>query len=479
MSIDANTVCSSTTRQCTSTSLRAVLSFACDHSVDVLAAGIVLCGPFMRIAILCTGTRGDVQPFVALGAALVARGDDVVMTAPADLTSFVSAGLITAIAMPFSAQDTLNSELCKKFLAEGNILAFARALQQLDELHRDALVDVFVKAGEGAELIIAHPLMVGPALVLATKANAMLALGYLGPMAATSELPTPVFNVDNLGIFNRLSHVVMLQIAGRGASKTSRATAARLGVNAPEGNIYARADEASCLSLHMYSPALQPRPADWPEHHVVTGMFTIDAATRARLGERTPPAGLDAWLHDGDAPIFFGFGSMPVQDPQHMLELVNKVSAALDVRALVGAGWSGVHVTAPSSRVFIAAAFDHEKILPRCCAAVHHGGAGTTHASVRAGLPAVVCHFLVDQPYWARRLIAHGIGARMPFPKLTAAKLIDALRPLLEPAVKARAQQLSSALRTEDGAAASLRHIDEMLARSLARARPRLSNDPR
>lgn len=410
----------------------------------------------MRIAIISTGTRGDVQPFVALGAAMVARGHDVVMTAPSDLTPFVEAGGMRSIALPFSAQATLNSEIGQKFLAEGNMLAFARALQKLDDLHRPALVEVFVAAGEGAELVVAHPLMVGPSLVVARKAQARLAIGYMGPTAATSELPTPVFNVDDLGALNRWSHALMLGIAGRGAAKTTQATAARLGVSAPRGNAYARADEARCLALHMYSPTLMPRPRDWPDHHQITGMLSIDAATRARLGERAPPEGLEQWLAAGEPPVFFGFGSMPVRDPQQMLALVDEVRSALRVRALVGAGWSGLRKQSRATDVFIAPAFDHDTMLPRCRAAVHHGGMGTTHTVARAGLPAVVCHFLVDQPFWARRLMAHGIGARIPFPRLTAPKLIDALYPLLDPSVKQRAEHVAQRLREEDGVQTSL-----------------------
>ncbi|OGQ09703.1 MAG: hypothetical protein A2138_09615 [Deltaproteobacteria bacterium RBG_16_71_12] len=161
--------------------------------------------------------------------------------------------------------------------------------------------------------------------------------------------------------------------------------------------------------------------------------------------------------------MFFGFGSMPVREPERVLSLLGEVSTALGVRALVGAGWSSLASRDATGRVFVAPAFDHDAILPRCRAAVHHGGAGTTHAALRAGLPAVVCHFLVDQPYWARRLMALGVGARVPYRRLTADRLTHVLRPLLDPAVKARAAALGSALHAEDGAATALGHMATLL----------------
>jgi sterol 3beta-glucosyltransferase len=235
------------------------------------------------------------------------------------------------------------------------------------------------------------------------------------------------------------------------------------------GSSVTRSEARRTLTLHLYSAVLQPRPQDWPAHHVITGFMALDKETRARIGEQAPPAGLQQWLDAGPPPVFLGFGSMPVGDPARMLALVEEVARTLDVRCLVGAAWSGIGASGISAsdtsgaRVFVAAGFDHDTILPRCAAAVHHGGAGTTHAAVRAGLPSVVCHFLVDQPYWGRRLIAHGIGARLSFHTLHAEQLIAALRPLLAPKVKARAEALGAAVRAEDGVAAGLHHLAPLL----------------
>ncbi|MBI1945991.1 MAG: glycosyltransferase family 1 protein [Deltaproteobacteria bacterium] len=413
----------------------------------------------MRIAILTTGTRGDVQPLVALGAALAQRGHAVAMTTPRDLVAFAEAGGIAAVPLPFGAQEVLHSEFGQRFVEDGSLLAFARALMRLDAEHRPQLVEAFARAGEDAEVVIAHPLMVGPALAVVAARGARLVRVALGPTVPTRELPFPLIDVGDLGgALNRLSAVFLLGTLGRGGAATACATAARLGVTPPRGNVHARAEELAALTLHLYSEVLQPRPRDWPSHHIVTGALVLDPATRAQLGEGAPPSGLEEWLAAGDAPVFFGFGSMPVRDPSRLLAIVDDVCAELDVRGLVGAGWSALRPSGGrGARTFVAPAFDHDAVLPRCRAAVHHGGAGTTHAALRAGLPAVVCHFLVDQPYWARRLIANGVGARVPFRHVDAERLVTALRALLDPAVKARAEALAVRLRGDDGVAAAVR----------------------
>lgn len=337
----------------------------------------------MRIAILTTGTRGDVQPFVALGAALRRLGHAVTMTAPLDSAAFVAAGDMNGVQLPFSAHEVFASELGRRFLKTGNMLALLKALNELDVTHRDALVDAFARAGEGAEIILAHPLAIGAALVLAQVSKARVVRAYLGPTTPTRHFPTPLLDVGSLGPLNRLSHTAVLAAASRGGMKTTRALAARLGVAAPRGNIINIAERERGLTLHLYSAVLQPRPDDWPAHHVVTGSPMLDAETRAKMGEHSSPAGLDAWFDHGAPPVYFGFGSMPVEEPERMLALIEEVSVALDVRALVGAKW-----TAPSSnvasRTFVAPAFDHDTILPRCRAAVHHGGAGSTYTASRA-----------------------------------------------------------------------------------------------
>jgi sterol 3beta-glucosyltransferase len=203
-------------------------------------------------------------------------------------------------------------------------------------------------------------------------------------------------------------------------------------------------------SLHLFSTEVLPRPADWPADQRVTGYCPLPAAVRAAVGEGTVPPDLAAWLDAGTPPVYFGFGSMPVLDPPYTLRMLSDVCRALGVRGLVGQGWT--RFGAPDGDdLRVVGAFNHDLVLPRCRAAVHHGGAGTTGSILTAGLPAVVASVFADQPLWGHRVARLGAGTTLPFQKLTAPTLRAALEQVLAPEVAARARQIGARLRAEDG----------------------------
>lgn len=410
----------------------------------------------MRVALLTAGTRGDVQPFVAIGAALRARGHDVVVCAPADLCGFVRHAGLSAVPLPVSAQEVLNSDEGKRLLAGGHLGGFLRMLRNAVRGKEDAVTDALVAAADGADVLAAAPLCLGPAMMLAEARRVPLVPVYLQPVVPTSAFPSPVLDVGSLGPLNWWTHRLFETVFWRAGGDDTARFAARVGVAAPTENLVVAA--RNLPSLHTYSPVVVPKPSDWPASHRLTGMVGLSSSTRAAVGESAPP-GLADFLDAGPPPVFFGFGSMPVLDPAAMLQVVDDVAADLGVRALVGAGWSA-YDGAAAGRVFVAAAFDHDTWLPRCRAAVHHGGCGTTHAVLRAGLPAVVCSFLTDQPFWARQLVRLGVGAHVPFARLSRARLTAALLTVLDDAAAARARALAPVLRAEDGAAVAASAIE-------------------
>jgi UDP:flavonoid glycosyltransferase YjiC (YdhE family) len=140
---------------------------------------------------------------------------------------------------------------------------------------------------------------------------------------------------------------------------------------------------------------------------------------------------------------------MPVLDPSSAVEMITGVAGRLGVRALIGAGWSGLAAGVRDEKIFITERVDHDLVLPRCRAAVHHGGAGTTHTVLRTGLPALVANVFADQSLWGRRVQATGAGTTMPYQSLDARRLEDALRPLLAAEVKARAEAIGRAMAAE------------------------------
>jgi UDP:flavonoid glycosyltransferase YjiC (YdhE family) len=204
--------------------------------------------------------------------------------------------------------------------------------------------------------------------------------------------------------------------------------------------------------LYGFSPHVVPRPADWPASCQVTGYWFLPGAPGW-----TPPAPLTRFLADGPAPVCVGFGSMLGADPARLTALVVTAVRQVGLRAVLLSGWGGLGTIAGDD-VLVIDEVPHEWLFPRVSAVVHHGGAGTTAAALRAGTPAVVVPFGVDQPFWGARVAALGAGPRpIPLRGLTADRLADALRLVTaDQGMQARAADLGQAIRSEDGVATAV-----------------------
>ncbi|MBC7542820.1 MAG: glycosyltransferase family 1 protein [Candidatus Sericytochromatia bacterium] len=406
-----------------------------------------------RIALLAHGTRGDVQPYVALAARLMEAGFDVSLAAPPNLEAFVRRCEIPYKRLSGDSQVILESEQGRRWLSSGNVAAFLKELGDiLHDLRHDLDREVQV-ACEGADAIIAQPLTEDRGLIMAEALGVPLLLGnffpycrtgaFANPFVTTSKLPLPMLNRATYALFDHIwwkgQRPVMNQMRAQlGLAPESRSTKRR---------IYDRRDPF----LHAFSTHVLPRPTDWGDEHTVTGYWQLPQALREKLGEAAMPAKLVDWLAAGPAPIFIGFGSMPVEDPAAILASTIDLARRLQTRIIIGAGWSNLADTDLPDEVCLIGSVNHEWLFPQCRAVVHHGGAGTTAASLRAGAPTLICSVFADQPFWGRRVADLGVGAHIPFRKMSPTGLESALRDLLRPEVAQRASALSKRLQQENG----------------------------
>ena len=213
--------------------------------------------------------------------------------------------------------------------------------------------------------------------------------------------------------------------------------------------------------LYGYSPVVVPKPPEWGPERRITGYWTLDG------DDWTPPAELTAFLDAGPPPVCIGFGSMVGDDPAALAALVTGAARRAGVRAVLLSGWGGLDAARRASDdVLVLDQAPHERLLPLCSAVVHHGGAGTTGAGLRAGVPSVVVPFGMDQPFWASRVAALGAGpAPLPRRRLTVEALSDALRATTQPAMRARAAEVGRVLRTEDGVRRAVADLDALATR--------------
>lgn len=209
------------------------------------------------------------------------------------------------------------------------------------------------------------------------------------------------------------------------------------------------------------SPALIPKPKDWAQHISISGFFFLQLAQNY-----TPPPDLAEFLAAGEPPVYIGFGSIVVDDPNAMTKLIFDAVKATGRRALVSKGWGGLggDEMGPPEGVFMLGNCPHDWLFQRVSAVVHHGGAGTTAAGIAAGRPTVVIPFFGDQPFWGAMVAKAGAGPDpIPYKALTAEKLAGAIRQALKPESLERAKILSERILQEQGSHNGAQSFHQML----------------
>jgi sterol 3beta-glucosyltransferase len=227
--------------------------------------------------------------------------------------------------------------------------------------------------------------------------------------------------------------------------------------------------DADCVRgmpvLYGYSPSVIPRPSDWDDDTHVTGYWFLDSEDKWN-----PPTALLDFLESGPAPVYIGFGSMSNRNPEETAGLVVNALKQIDQRAILLSGWSGLHKNDLPESIFMIDSIPHSWLFPRVAAVVHHGGAGTTAAGLRAGVPSVVVPFFGDQPFWGARVAELGVGPKpAPRKSLTAERLAQAIQTAVtDVAIRENAANLGSKIQAEDGVARAVDIIREIEERRAA-----------
>lgn len=415
----------------------------------------------MRIALLAHGSRGDIQPILALGDTLRSRGHSVVLTVNSNLVAWAKRSGLDVVETELDMEALLKSADGRRVLANGKITDFFNSLAAAEDDVRDDMLRATIEATDGADIVLSTVLTMMRGGLLAQHRQVPFGLVATMPVQATTSWASMFSPWPHLGApaLNWLSHGVLQELYWHKAQKPRLEACELLGLD--PRNVRVRLEDIP--SVHIYSDWLAPRPSDWSAIHRTAGFCPLSPELRERLGEGVPSE-LDAWLKAGPAPVFFGLGSMPVLDPKSWLEFIAETTKRRGIRALVGAGWSDLDRAHLPEHVFVAGAFDHDAVLPRCRAAMHHGGAGTTHAALRAGLPSYVLSVFADQPFWGWRTTALEVGGTMPFASVNLELLDAAIDSVLDPAKQARAQRLGAALRAEQGALRAASVIEQWAA---------------
>ncbi len=410
-----------------------------------------------HIAIFAQGSRGDVQPYIALALGLALRGHNVTLAAPNNFERWIKSFGLTYASMGSNMRELLDLPDVQQVLA-GNPLGVRKVWKSVAVPMLQESLKTIWKVGQDADILIHHPKVVGPSDV-AEITRAPVVLASPVPMFPTSGFPIITMTRDLGRVINKLTWLPLRWARSFYGQQLSQWREQVLGL---PRRYSPRPDVDPCygadLRLIGVSERVLPRPTDWDSKTIMTGYWTLP-----NDADWHPDEALGTFLGAGEAPVYLGFGSMPVDKPEQITQLIAEAVQAARCRAVLSAGWAGLGKQKLPENLIAIRDTPHDKLFPLTSGVVHHGGAGTTAAGLIAGRPTLICPAGVDQPFWGNLVVELGCG---PLPlklkNLSVSTLTKRLSELTQSAVFAEnASAVGTILAEEDGVNVAADLIEE------------------
>ncbi len=405
----------------------------------------------MHITILTYGSRGDIQPFVALGVELMRSGHSVRMAVPALFRDFIVAQGVEFAALSGDPQALLRSDAGQELLKAGaNGLKFLKSFGDLVRLDLPGVLADSMGACTGTDLIVATGFTFW-GLEISQAMNIPCVFANVNALSPTREFAIPSIQSGLVPpILNKLSYPLSLipfwQLYREplNAWRKSELGLPPLGIFDEPTD---RLQKTNMPFLYGISPSVLPRPQDWPPQLHMTGYWYLDQP------DFQPSASLIDFLDSGEPPVYIGFGSMAERDATELTEIVLASLLKSGQRGLLLSGWGGIEQTDLPDTVLKVDSAPHDWLLPKMAAVIHHGGAGTTAAALRSGRPSMAVPFFGDQPFWGDRIAMLGVGVRaVPRLQLSIDTLSSSIGALVNnQGFKANAEQLADQIALENG----------------------------
>ena len=399
----------------------------------------------MKITILTYGSRGDVQPFIPLSLGLMANGHAVKLAAPFRFKKLVEGHSINFVPLAGDPED-----LSRRLNNAGH--NFIKMIHELMSHAIEIGADVLRQTEDAcshADLIIHSFTHLVGAHTLAREKNIPDIHVQPFPMfAPTGDYPNVTLPNLRLRSLNRFTHLISQKITWWTSKSGFEQVRRRAGL--PKRKLYWPFDDnpphPQTPILCGWSPSVLPASSDWPPRVHVTGYYFHSPNYSYQ-----PPIQLDSFLKAGKPPVCITFGSMVNRDAERIDHIVRESLRQTDNRGIILSGWSEIR-NQSSRDVLYLEATPHDWLLPRCKMVVHHGGAGTISAGLRAGIPNVVVPFTADQPFWGKRVQAIGAGPKPILVKnLSTEKLVHAMVEAENEAICKHAEAIGHRIRSEDG----------------------------
>ncbi len=412
----------------------------------------------MKITILAIGSEGDVRYLFALGKALMAEGYRINFATHRFFEQRARSLGFDFSLIRANPGEFLNSDAGQVAVKQGKVLDFIRMLKPA--IH-EAGVDSWA-ACQGTDALIYSPVAWYFGADIGDKLRIPNIAAWAQPVEPTSAFPSWLVTQNHLGaVLNRLTYYVTHALSWwpvQSAVNQWRREQLNL---PPHGLDWHHAyHQRPNPVLYAFSPHVVPKPQDWGDHITITGYWFLDEGTGW-----LPPEELIDFLAAGSPPVYIGFGSMSNRTPQEMTGLALKALELAQVRGILATGWGGIDKTQMPGTVFHIDFVPHDWLFPRMAAAVHHGGAGTVAATLRAGIPCIVVPHMMDQPYWGKRIADLGVGPQpIPRKSLTAERLAASITQAVNnPQIRQRAKAMGEYIRAEDGVILAVKVINRAI----------------
>jgi sterol 3beta-glucosyltransferase len=419
----------------------------------------------MRIDILAIGSRGDVQPYVALALGLRSAGHRVRVVTLGGFEELVQGRGLDHLRIGDAPEQIANTSAGREWVKQrASVLGFLRGFVRVaDSLIEDGMARYWRDCSD-VEALIVSPMGLLVAEHIAERLRVPLIRAQLAPPVertryswdGRANLATTMQGYLARSIDRAFHFLIWTKL--RRSTNAARSKILELPALPLTAPLNAR-NRKPRLLLGAYSPAVAPPMPDWGDWIHVTGYWFLDD-----LSSWTPPRELADFLGSGSRPVFIGFGSTPFPQPEATTNMVVRAVTRAGHRGVVLAGGSGLATGRLSPEVLSVDSVPHEWLFSRVCAAVHHGGAGVTGAALRAGLPSVVVPVFADQPFWGKRVFQLGVGPPpIPAQRLTEDSLAKAIRATDSEQMRRRAEEIGTKIRWEDGVGRAVEIIDKHL----------------
>ncbi|SON63808.1 putative glycosyltransferase [Mycobacterium simulans] len=391
----------------------------------------------MKFVLAVHGTRGDVEPCAAVGAELLRRGHEVQMAVPPNLLEFVETAGLTGVAYGLDSGEQINAvaAFVRNLTRAQNPLNLARAAKELFVEGWAEMGKTLATLTEGADLLMTGQVFHGVAANVAEHYDIPLAALHHFPMRVNGQIAIPF--IPTPARLMRSLMTVSWRLYAYMSEDADRAQRDELGLPPAAASAAQRMLERGTPEIQAYDHVLFPGlAAEWNGQRPFVGALTMELHTE-------PNDELKSWIAAGTPPIYFGFGSTPVQSPSETVTMISDACAEVGERALIYSPPNSSTDVPHADHVKLVGLINYTTILPTCRAAVHHGGAGTTAACLRAGLPTLILWEVADQPIWAGSVKRLKIGSARRLSNITRKSLVAELRSILAPECAARARKLA------------------------------------